>query len=76
MICSQCLSPNVAWVGPLSNLHSTRCPDCGAVNSQVVEPDACPLCGEPSDGAGEDGDLCGECYKGQLALEAEVGREH
>ncbi len=27
------------WMGPLSNLTHTECPNCGAINSQRVEQD-------------------------------------
>ena len=38
MICSKC-GGRVEWVGPWSNMTHTECLQCGAINSQVVEPE-------------------------------------
>lgn len=38
MICELC-SGEVFWKGPFSNLTHTECSNCGAVNSQMVEPE-------------------------------------
>lgn len=40
MICGRCGGVRVEWKGPWSALTHTECPDCGAVNSQAVEPEA------------------------------------
>ena len=38
MICINC-GGSVEWQGPLSNLTHTKCLRCGAVNSQIAEPE-------------------------------------
>lgn len=35
MICRLC-GGQVLWVGPLTNLHSTKCQSCGETNCQEV----------------------------------------
>lgn len=55
MICSRCRQDAVVWVGPMSQLgnHGTRCRNCGATNSQVIEPEddgiVCMACGQVVD---------------------------
>lgn len=38
MICSAC-GGAVLWCGPWSNLTHTECQECGAMNSQIIEPE-------------------------------------
>lgn len=38
MRCSKC-GGYVTWRGPMSNLTHTECADCGARNSQAIDPD-------------------------------------
>ncbi|MEQ9723955.1 hypothetical protein ABQG65_22770 [Yersinia alsatica] len=37
MQCSRC-GGSVIWKGPMSALTHTECQQCGAINSQLVEP--------------------------------------
>lgn len=37
MICSNCNGGQVEWQGRLSDLTHTKCLDCGAINSQIIE---------------------------------------
>lgn len=44
MECMHC-NGSVEWRGPLSNLTHTECTNCGAHNSQRVDPEPCYRCG-------------------------------
>ena len=37
MICSNCNGGQVVWQGRLSDLTHTKCLDCGAINSHIIE---------------------------------------
>lgn len=52
MQCSQC-GGLVTWRGPLSSFTHTECHDCGAVNSQLAEPEPDPVPCDTCDGTGE-----------------------
>jgi hypothetical protein len=43
MTCSRC-GGEVLWKGPLVNLTHTECSACGAINSQVPNPEQCTEC--------------------------------
>lgn len=69
MQCSQC-GGLVTWRGPLSALTHTECGQCGAQNSQVVEPEPCSMCAGLGEVGGFEGgaapgwatEECPNCY--------------
>lgn len=64
MICDNCGKTGIRWMGPLTNLTHTKCPHCGGINCQRVDPvaEVCEICGDPADDYSLDGEwLCDQC---------------
>lgn len=47
MICGNCNTYGIHWVGPFGNLTGTKCPNCGGENCQIDDQsEVCSECGQ------------------------------